>query len=269
MHQFSSLVKEVRPRLKTEEDRQALWKLFNWIDCIASDHAPHTLEEKQAGNGMPGFPGLETTLPLLITAYKQGKITINQIIEKCYTNPKRIFNLPDQPDTYIEVDLDNEWTLPEGMPFSKCKWTPFSGMKVFGSVSRVIIRGEVVYVDGQVLAKPGFGKNITMFENKKELDQNLISKGSKSGNMENVPKISFSDIDGSTKLIDSLSYNQLGSSTNVGSLFNFNKTYMEAESPNKQQTNSPTKSLLSLESAIGKNGEKRRIRQSSSSYMNG
>jgi carbamoyl-phosphate synthase/aspartate carbamoyltransferase/dihydroorotase len=162
MSQFAPEMKEVRPRLKTEEDRQALWKCFNWIDCIASDHAPHTLEEKQQQQQSvpPGFPGLETTLPLLITAYKQGKISLNQIIEKCYTNPKRIFNLPDQPDTYIEVDLDTEWQLPDAMPMSKCKWTPFAGMRVFGMVSRVILRGEVVYVDGQVLAKPGYGQNV-------------------------------------------------------------------------------------------------------------
>lgn len=163
MDQFSSMVKEVRPRLKSNDDRDALWQHFDSIDMIASDHAPHTLEEK-VKNGMPGFPGLETSLILMITAFKQGKITLEQIIEKCCTNPRKIFNLPDQPDTYIEVDLDSEWTLADSMPFSKCKWTPFAGLKVFGQIRRVILRGEVVFLDGQVLAKPGFGKNIT--ENK-------------------------------------------------------------------------------------------------------
>lgn len=159
MNEFSALTKEVRPRLKTEEDRNALWELFDSIDMIASDHAPHTLEEKQK-SVVPGFPGLETTLPLLITTYKQGKITIDNIIEKCYTNPKKIFNLPDQPDTYVEVDLDTEWTIPSGMPFSKCNWTPYAGFKVYGAVRRVILRGEVAYVDGQILINPGYGKNI-------------------------------------------------------------------------------------------------------------
>ena len=126
---------------------------------IASDHAPHTIEEKQK-NAMPGFHGLETSLPLLITAYKQGKISMEAIIQKCYTNPKRIFNLPGQANTYIEVDLNTEWTIPNEMPFSKCKWTPFAGLKVFGLVIRVILRGEVVYGDGQILVKPGYGKNI-------------------------------------------------------------------------------------------------------------
>ena len=140
MQQFDSQIKEVRPRLKTEEDRKTLWDYLDWIDIIASDHAPHTLEEKQK-NGVPGFPGLETSLPLMITAYKQGKITMEAIIQKCFTNPKKIFNLPEQPNTYIEVDLDTEWTIPNEPQFSKCKWTPFAGLKVYGIVRRVILRG--------------------------------------------------------------------------------------------------------------------------------
>ena len=140
LQQFDSQIKEVRPRLKTEEDRKTLWDYLDWIDIIASDHAPHTLEEKQK-NGVPGFPGLETSLPLMITAYKQGKITMEAIIQKCFTNPKKIFNLPEQPNTYIEVDLDTEWTIPNEPQFSKCKWTPFAGLKVYGIVRRVILRG--------------------------------------------------------------------------------------------------------------------------------
>ena len=72
------------------------------------------------------------------------------IVEKLYTNPRRIFNLPEQQDTYIEVDLDEEWTIPKAMTFTKSKWTPFAGMKVKGTVRRVILRGEVAYIDGQV-----------------------------------------------------------------------------------------------------------------------
>lgn len=92
----------IRPKLKSEENRKALWENFDIIDMIASDHAPHTLEEKQK-KGLPGFPGLETSLALLITAYKQGKLTLETIIQKCYKNPLKIFNLPEQEDTYIEI----------------------------------------------------------------------------------------------------------------------------------------------------------------------
>lgn len=68
--------------------------------------------------------------------------------------------MPDQPNTYIEIDLDDEWVIPEAMPFTKSKWTPFAGMKVRGSVHRVVLRGEVAYVEGQVLVNPGFGQDI-------------------------------------------------------------------------------------------------------------
>lgn len=86
-----------------------------------------------------------------------------------YYNPKRIFNIPDQRNTYVEVDLDDEWIIPEAMPFSKSKWTPFAGMKVRGSVHRVVLRGEVAYVEGQVLINPGFGQDIRDLQLKTKL----------------------------------------------------------------------------------------------------
>ncbi|XP_022916076.1 multifunctional protein r [Onthophagus taurus] len=151
---------EVRPVLCTLEDQQALWDNMNIIDCFATDHAPHTIEEKTAKKPLPGFPGLETIVPLLLNAVNEGRLTIEDIINKMYKNPRKIFNLPDQPNTYIEVDLNEEWTIPEAMTYSKCKWTPFAGKKIKGAIHRVILRGEVAYVDGQVLIQPGYGQNI-------------------------------------------------------------------------------------------------------------
>lgn len=72
------------------------------------------------------------------------------LIDKFHRNPRKIFNLPEQPHTYVEVDMEEEWVLPEAMPYSKSRWTPFAGMKVRGAVHRVVVRGEVAYVDGQV-----------------------------------------------------------------------------------------------------------------------
>ncbi|OQR72659.1 CAD protein-like [Tropilaelaps mercedesae] len=150
----------VRPPLATESDVQALWDHMDLIDVIATDHAPHTPEEKQADSPPPGFPGLETALPLMLTAVSQRKITLDEVIAKMYTNPKQIFNLPEQHDTYTEVDLDKEWIIPDTLPHSKAKWTPFAGMRVRGQVRRVVLRNEVVYVDGSVLANPGFGEDV-------------------------------------------------------------------------------------------------------------
>ena len=63
----------------------------------------------------------------------------------------KIFNLRKQPDTYVEVDLDERWTISSAMPFSKSRWTPFAGMEVIGRVQRVVLRGEIAYVDGKVM----------------------------------------------------------------------------------------------------------------------
>lgn len=151
---------QVRPVLCSEADRQALWENLEFIDCFATDHAPHTVEEKTSDKPPPGFPGLETILPLLLTAVNEGKLTIEDLIDKMHRNPKKIFNLPDQPNTYVEVDMDTEWIIPDSPPFSKSRWTPFAGMRVKGSVHRVILRGEVAYVEGKVLVNPGFGQDV-------------------------------------------------------------------------------------------------------------
>lgn len=90
----------------------------------------------------------------------QKRLTLQNVVDKLYNNPRKIFNLPEQPDTYIEIDLDEEWTIPNEMPFSKSKWTPFAGMSVKGKVRRVVLRGEVAYIDNKVLVQEGFGQNV-------------------------------------------------------------------------------------------------------------
>lgn len=65
--------------------------------------APHTLEEKQGQEPPPGYPGLETMLPLLLTAVSEGRLSVEDIIQRLYENPRKIFGLPAQEDTYVEV----------------------------------------------------------------------------------------------------------------------------------------------------------------------
>lgn len=162
---------EVKPPLAEDDDTKALWENMEIIDCFATDHAPHKRDEKQSC-GCPGFPGLETALPLLLTAVKNGRLTIDDIILRYHTNPKKIFNLPDQEDTFIEIDLDKKWTIKDTTKFSKAGWTPFAGMEVYGKVRNVVIRGKQVYVDGKFLIKPGFGKNVRTFK----FEENKINK---------------------------------------------------------------------------------------------
>ena len=152
---------EVRPRLNARADQEALWANIDVIDIIATDHAPHTVEEKSRDeNAPPGFPGLETVLPLMLTAVAEKKLSLESLIEKMHTNPRRIFNLPEQPETWIEVDLGEKWTIPDHMTYTKSRWTPFAGIEVQGKVRKVVLRGETVMLDGRVLAKPGYGKNL-------------------------------------------------------------------------------------------------------------
>ncbi|XP_026680032.1 CAD protein-like [Diaphorina citri] len=151
---------QVRPMLVSEEDRQALWDNMDVIDCFATDHAPHTLAEKTSANPPPGYPGLETVLPLLLTAVSEGRLSMNDLVAKFHSNPKRIFNLPEQYNTYIEVDLEKHWEIPAAPKFSKAQWTPFAGRKVVGAVHRVVLRGQVAYIDGQVFAPPGYGNDV-------------------------------------------------------------------------------------------------------------
>eukprot|EP01052_Picozoa_sp_SAG31_P014554 SAG31_NODE_908_length_11081_cov_76.367146_3_plen_2133_part_00 len=150
----------VCPPLGSIDDQQALWDNMEHIDCFASYHAPHTLEEKIGDTVHPGYPSLETTLPLLLTAVSDGRLTMEQLIEKMHTNPRKIFRLPEQPETYIEVDLDEKWTIPDTMKHSKSGWTPYAGSEVCGRVQRVVLRGEIVYLDGKVLASPGYGEDL-------------------------------------------------------------------------------------------------------------
>ncbi|NXE98082.1 PYR1 protein, partial [Menura novaehollandiae] len=150
----------VRPALGTHRDVEALWENMDTIDCFATDHAPHTLEEKQGQEPPPGYPGLETMLPLLLTAVSEGRLSVEDIVQRLYENPRKIFGLPAQEDTYVEVDLEHEWIIPSCTAFSKARWTPFEGMKVKGTVRRVVLRGDVAYIDGQVLVPPGYGQDV-------------------------------------------------------------------------------------------------------------
>jgi carbamoyl-phosphate synthase/aspartate carbamoyltransferase/dihydroorotase len=151
---------QVRPILASPQDRDSLWENLEVIDCFATDHAPHTLVEKDSANPPPGFPGLETALPLLLTAVNGGRLSIESLVTRMYTNPRRIFNLPEQPETWIEVDLGASWEIHASEMYTRCAWTPFEGRQVKGRLKRVVLRGQDAYRDGQVLASPGSGKNM-------------------------------------------------------------------------------------------------------------
>jgi carbamoyl-phosphate synthase/aspartate carbamoyltransferase/dihydroorotase len=96
----------------------------------------------------------------MLTAVHDGRLTLEQLVERMHTNPRRIFNLPEQPDTWIEVDLKAAGEIHSGGAFTRCGWTPFEGWQTFGQVRKVVLRGREVFQDGEILAPPGYGLNI-------------------------------------------------------------------------------------------------------------
>ncbi len=149
---------QMKPPLASETDRQALWDNLDVVDCIASDHAPHTLAEKMGENPPPGVPGLETTLPLMLLAVGEGRLSLDDLIARMHTNPARIYGLPTSPDTFIEVDAEARYDFPTSGWRTKAGWSPFAGMPARGRVRRVVLRGREHFRDGDILASPGSGR---------------------------------------------------------------------------------------------------------------
>jgi carbamoyl-phosphate synthase/aspartate carbamoyltransferase/dihydroorotase len=150
----------MKPPLATKRDQQALWDNLNIIDALASDHASHTNGEKINSPKPPaGVTGLETAIPLMLTAVKEGRLSMEKLIELIYVNPRKIFNIPETPDTYTEVDLDDSHIIDSKNLYTKAKWTPFDGAKVTGRIRKVVLRGNVVF-DGENIMHPALGKVI-------------------------------------------------------------------------------------------------------------
>ncbi|MFH1833259.1 MAG: amidohydrolase family protein [Candidatus Levyibacteriota bacterium] len=151
---------KIRPPLRSKKDVTFLWKNLKWIDVIESDHAPHTIEEKKSKVPPYGVPGLETTLPLLLTAVSEKRLTIDDIIRLCFKNPSKIFGIFGDKKTKIEINLSKSYRINPKSLFTKCAWSPFDGWKVKGKVEKVTLRGIKVFQDGKILVRPGFGKII-------------------------------------------------------------------------------------------------------------
>jgi len=149
---------DMRPRLATPDDIAALWENLEVIDLFATDHAPHTLEEKALETPPPGVPGVETMLPLLLTAVAEERLTLADVIARLHTNPQRIYGLSPQPETWVEVDMDARYILRDEEQATRVGWTPFAGREVTGRIERTVLRGAVVFEGGKVFAQPGSGQ---------------------------------------------------------------------------------------------------------------
>jgi dihydroorotase (multifunctional complex type) len=157
----------VNPPLRSRAEVEALWQHKDVIDMIATDHAPHTLAEKRSDAPPSGMPGLETMLPLLLTAAHEGRISVPDIARWTASRPAEVFGLSHKgriaPGNHADltlVDLNEQWTVSDERLLTRCGWTPFAGKTVRGRVVRVYLRGELVYQDGEILARPGQGRQV-------------------------------------------------------------------------------------------------------------
>lgn len=144
----------MKPPLGPQSDQDALWAglIDGTVDIVETDHAPHTKAEKEKDPPAYGVPGLETSLGLMLKAAHDGKITSARVVEAMHTLPKKIFNIPEQPDTYVELDPAIPYKAGESGGESKCGWSPFAGWELYGKVQKVVLRGKILLEDGKIIA---------------------------------------------------------------------------------------------------------------------
>lgn len=134
----------VNPPLRESTD--ALWEAIHdgTIDTIGTDHAPHLLEEKMRpyGSAPSGFPSIELYLPLLLNAYNEQKISLEQIVRLTHTRPQEIFRCSPNKDVVL-VDLNYRRTVGHDLLHTKAKWSPYVGMTLRGWPRYTILKGQV------------------------------------------------------------------------------------------------------------------------------
>ena len=156
------------PPLRSSYDAAQLLKKLNAgiIDAVASDHAPHSLNEKGKANIWeipPGIPGLETTLPLMLTKVNEGALSLRRVINALAEKPAEIFNLkkgylnPNMNADLTIVDLKRKYRIDSSKFYSKAKYSPFDGWQVVGKPVKTFVAGELIMDDGEIVAKPGTG----------------------------------------------------------------------------------------------------------------
>lgn len=153
------------PAIKTEGDRKALWAalLDDRIDVIATDHAPHTLEEKQQpySQAPSGGPLVQHAVVAMFEAFHQGKITVEKIVEKMAHNPAKIFKIEKRGfikvGYFADLVLVNSglpWSVSKTNILAKCGWSPFEGYNFKSSITHTFVNGVLVYNNRNIIGKP-------------------------------------------------------------------------------------------------------------------
>lgn len=147
------------PAIKTEKDKNGLLKalLDDRIDLITTDHAPHTLAEKQQPyfKSMSGAPIVQHSVNIMLEFYKQGKISLEKIVEKMCHNPATLYGIANRGfirEGYFAdltmVDLNESWTVNKDNILSKCGWSPLEGTTFQTKITHTFVNGNLVYTNG-------------------------------------------------------------------------------------------------------------------------
>ena len=146
----------MNPPIRYTEDKEKLWSRLKdgTIDCIVTDHAPHTLEAKSVGfpKAPAGMPGVETSLPRMLTHAKDGKCSISDIVKWMCAGPAKVYAIKNK-GSLIEgfdgdltlVDLENHRIIQDSDTWTRVGWTPYDGMELTGWPMYTIVDGNVVH----------------------------------------------------------------------------------------------------------------------------
>ena len=163
---LGSLIK-CNPAIKYPSDRQALWDglLADRLDIIATDHAPHTWEEKQQKymQAPSGLPLVQHALVMMLQEVHKGRISLEKLVEKMCHAPAECFRIPDRgyldEGAYADlvvVDPDTSWTISREELLYKCGWSPLEGDPVKGRIDQTYVNGQLVFDRGRIVSdKPG------------------------------------------------------------------------------------------------------------------
>jgi dihydroorotase len=147
------------PAVKTAVDRDQLWEalLDDRIDVIATDHAPHTLEEKNNvyTSAPSGGPLVQHALPAMLEKYHSGKISLEKIVEKMCHNPAKLFQIKKRGfiregfyADLVVLDLNDSWTVTKENIAYKCGWSPFEGNSFKSRITHTFVNGHLAYENG-------------------------------------------------------------------------------------------------------------------------
>lgn len=147
------------PAVKTQTDREQLWKalLDDRIDVIATDHAPHTIEEKNNPytKAPSGGPLVQHALPAMLQKHSEGIISLEKMVQKMCHNPALLFDIEKRgfiKEGYhadlVEVSVDSKWQVKKDNIFYKCGWSPFEGVTFDSKVRRTFVNGHLAYDNG-------------------------------------------------------------------------------------------------------------------------